>query len=291
MDTSAWQACNSGEFLTPVLTDGGHVFRVRSTANGTSAFRSFTVDTVAPQITLDGTDDQVVTEITTTLTFSSPEDGVEFRCAIDSGDAKPCTSPFTTPVLANGTHSFNVVAVDPAGNQTVVSRVLRFAAVGPETTMEGPEGSTKDRKPTFALASSRPNSTFECKLDDKPWAACEAAWQTPELEPGPHTASARVIGAGRGGVRAGLELGRLPGRLAGRPRLVVELALERRVRAARGQRERRLAVLGRALRALHRRLRPNRREREHARGDRLVAGRVDRDHVDRVRAVGDHRAS
>ena len=54
VDTSAWQACNGGEFLTPVLTDGGHVFRVRSTANGTSAFRSFTVDTFAPQLTLDG---------------------------------------------------------------------------------------------------------------------------------------------------------------------------------------------------------------------------------------------
>ena len=190
MDQLAWQPCADGVFSSPVLADGSHVLRVRSTTDGTSAFHSFTTDTSAPDATLDGPD--TVTDVTATLTFSSPEDGVEFKCAIDSGDAAPCTSPYTTPVPANGTHAVTVVASDPAGNQTVRTKVLSVQATGPETTIDGPEGATKDRKPTFALASSRPGSTFECKVDDAAWAACEAAYQSPELMPGAHTIYARA---------------------------------------------------------------------------------------------------
>ncbi|MBE2314379.1 hypothetical protein DVA67_000205 [Solirubrobacter sp. CPCC 204708] len=194
MDQLAWQPCADGVYKAPRLTDGSHVFRVRSTADGTSAFHSFTVDSVAPALTLDPGPD-TINDVTATLTFSSPEEGVEFRCAIDSGEAAPCTSPFTTPVLANGTHSVNVIAADAANNQTVASRVLTFAATGPDTTIDGVEGSTKERTPTFALASTRPSSTFQCKVDDAAWAKCDASYTTAELTPGEHTVYARATDA------------------------------------------------------------------------------------------------
>ena len=192
VDAQAWAPCED-RFTAGELSDGGHVFRVRSGSD--SAFRSFTVDTVEPQVAIDGAGDLHVADTAATLTFSS-EDGAELTCAIDSGEPAPCTSPFTTPDLANGTHALNVFATDGAGNQGVASRVLIVDAGPPETTLDGPEGSIKDRRPVYALASSRPRSHFQCKVDETgTWADCDAAYQTPELAPGKHTVYARAIDA------------------------------------------------------------------------------------------------
>ena len=53
-------ACRAppGIYRSAKLADGSHVFRVRSTADGTSAFHSFTVDTVAPELTVDAGPDE-----------------------------------------------------------------------------------------------------------------------------------------------------------------------------------------------------------------------------------------
>ncbi|WP_028061390.1 Ig-like domain-containing protein [Candidatus Solirubrobacter pratensis] len=194
VDDAAWQAC-ADEFTAPELTDGGHLFRVRD-ASGASAFRSFTVDTVAPQVTIDGADDAKVDATTASVTFSSPEPGVELRCAQDSGEPQPCTSPWSTPDLPNGQYSVVVRATDGAGNTGTATRLVKLAASPPETSLDGPEGAIKERSPTYAVSSSRARSTFQCKIDDGEWATCGEAYTTPALEPGAHTIQARATDAG-----------------------------------------------------------------------------------------------
>ena len=54
VDAQAWEPCTDA-YTAPELSDGGHVFRVRTGSD--SAFRSFTVDTVAPQVQVDGVED------------------------------------------------------------------------------------------------------------------------------------------------------------------------------------------------------------------------------------------
>src|SRR5262249_8251740 len=54
VDAGAWAAC-ADTYATGKLTDGSHIFRVRSGAE--AAHRSFVVDTVAPELTLDATVD------------------------------------------------------------------------------------------------------------------------------------------------------------------------------------------------------------------------------------------
>jgi hypothetical protein len=192
VDAQAWEAC-SDSYTASELADGGHVFRVRSGAD--SAFRSFTVDTVAPAVTIDGAEDAKVDDTTATVTFSSPEDGVELTCAQDSGEPQPCTSPWSTPDLANGQHSVVVRATDGAGNTGTATGLVRIAATPPETSLDGLEGATKDRALTYAISSSRARSHFQCKVDEGDWAACEAAYTTPALAPGHHTIQARAIDA------------------------------------------------------------------------------------------------
>ncbi len=193
VDAQAWEPCTDA-YTAPELSDGGHVFVVRSGSD--SAFRSFTVDTVAPQVTIDGADDARLDDTRAEVTFSSPEDGVEFTCAQDSGEPQPCTSPWSTPDLANGQYSAVVRATDGAGNTGTATRLVKLAATPPETTLDGPEGSIKQRSITYAVASSRARSHFECKVDEGAWAACDAAYTTPELAPGHHTVQARAIDAG-----------------------------------------------------------------------------------------------
>lgn len=193
VDAQAWEPCTDA-YTAPELSDGGHVFRVRNGAD--SAFRSFTVDTVAPQVSIDGVEDAKLDDTRADVTFSSPEDGVELTCAQDSGEPQPCTSPWSTPDLPNGQYSVVVRATDGAGNTGTATRLVKLAATAPETSLDGPEGSIKQRSITYAVSSSRARSHFECKVDEGAWAACEANYPTPPLPPGHHTIQARAIDAG-----------------------------------------------------------------------------------------------
>jgi hypothetical protein len=75
-----------------------------------------TVDTLAPQTTIDGGPSGTVTTTSATFTFSSSEPGSAFACSLDGAPATACTSPTTYNGLANGAHSFSVAATDAAGN-------------------------------------------------------------------------------------------------------------------------------------------------------------------------------
>jgi hypothetical protein len=57
-----------------------------------------------------------------TFEFNASEAGSSFECSVDGGPFTTCNSPFTTPELGPGSHTFSVRARDAAGN------------VGPATT-------------------------------------------------------------------------------------------------------------------------------------------------------------
>ena len=54
LDTGPWLDC-ADEFRAADLADGGHIFVVRAKDRSANDIRSFTVDTVAPSLTLDAT--------------------------------------------------------------------------------------------------------------------------------------------------------------------------------------------------------------------------------------------
>ncbi len=64
----------------------------------------------------------------------------------------------------------------------------------PETTIDsGPSGSTNDSTPTFAFSADEADSSFECSVDSKTFAACSSPHTTEYLPDGPHSFEVRAI--------------------------------------------------------------------------------------------------
>jgi Tol biopolymer transport system component len=147
VDAGAFSSCSSGDTFGP-LADGAHTFAVRSTdpagnTDSTPASSAFTVDTAAPDTTLTNAPPSPVSDSSPSFEFSSTEPGSTFQCAVDGGAFSSCDSGVTVGPLADGEHSFQVRAVDAAGNtdSTPASSVTTV-----DTLILGREVSAKDKQ-------------------------------------------------------------------------------------------------------------------------------------------------
>src|SRR6185295_16126391 len=109
-------------------------------------------------------------------------------CRVDAQVFSACTSPFTTATLSDGPHTFDVRAIDAAGNvdASPASRSFMVDTGAPDTTIDsGPSGPTSDATPTFAFSSNEPGSSFECRVDGQAFSSCTSPLTTATLGDGP----------------------------------------------------------------------------------------------------------
>ncbi len=101
--------------------DGSYTVRVRATdvVGNVQAPTSttFTIDTTAPQTTIDSNPTNPTGSSSAAFTFSSSEGGSTFQCRLDGGAWTSCTSPQNYTSLTDASHTFDVRASDPVGNQ------------------------------------------------------------------------------------------------------------------------------------------------------------------------------
>lgn len=63
----------------------------------------------------------------------------------------------------------------------------------PQTTLSRKPGKRiRDRTPSFRFSADEPGSTFQCKLDAKPFKGCKSPFTTKRLSYGPHTFKVRA---------------------------------------------------------------------------------------------------
>src|SRR2546422_5609819 len=77
---------------------------------------------VPPTVTITSTPLNPTNNVNATFSFTGSDssgNAVSFLCQLDGGAQSACTSPFTYSGLAQGSHSFSVVAVDLAGNRSI----------------------------------------------------------------------------------------------------------------------------------------------------------------------------
>jgi subtilisin-like proprotein convertase family protein len=174
LDSAAFSACAS-PLDVDGLADGAHTLSVRATdptanVDATPATRTFTVDTVAPQTSIDsgpsGTNGGSVAD----FSFSASE-AVAFECKVDDASFAACTSPAHYPQLGEGPHTFQLRATDAAGNvdRTGASRVFTFANK-PGLTVAKPRlrRGKRNVKVSFSAiddSTSVEALTFTCALD------------------------------------------------------------------------------------------------------------------------------
>jgi Ca2+-binding RTX toxin-like protein len=106
-----------------------HATDAAGNASACSSAATYVEDSRAPQTTIDN----APASGSTTFTFASSEPGSTFECRIDATSFAACTSPYTVAAgLPAGAHTFEVRAVDAAGNRaagvvrafTVISSVV-----------------------------------------------------------------------------------------------------------------------------------------------------------------------
>ena len=85
-------------------------------------------------MTLDQAPTGTLTTSDTQLTFSSTDPTATFQCRLDAGSWADCTSPWQLTGLADGAHTAEVRATDPAGHTSEPVTATFTVAVPPTTT-------------------------------------------------------------------------------------------------------------------------------------------------------------
>ena len=133
LDGAPFAPCMS-PFAATGLAQGAHSFAVRATdaaghTDPTPATRSWTVDTVAPDITITAGPGAGSTSGPRVVWSFTVSDGTVV-CSLDGGGFAACTSPVASNLPA-GAHQFAVRATDTAGNATTVTRAWTVACSAP----------------------------------------------------------------------------------------------------------------------------------------------------------------
>jgi hypothetical protein len=191
LDGAPPQPCKSPHAQAQALADGPHSFTVTATdqvGNTGSATASFAIDTKPPTVVLTAQPPERSTGRTPSFAFVASEPAT-FTCGID-GVSQPCASPFATPPLADGSHAFEVLAVDAAGNSARAGFQFAIDTRPPETgfrsrlraLLRTRRGSTPL---TVRFSADEPGATFACRVDRGPLRSCGSSFSR-RFVPGRH---------------------------------------------------------------------------------------------------------
>jgi hypothetical protein len=182
------------------VPDGSHTYTATAADNagnvsGVSNSRTVIVDTTAPNTAIDSAPADPTNQAGATFAFSATEGGSTFACSLDGAAFAACTSPAVYSGLAEGSHTFQVRATDPAGHTdpTPASYTWTIDTTAPDTAIESaPTDPTSDTSATFVVSSSESGSTFECSLDGSAFTSCATPQSYAALGAWSHTFEVRA---------------------------------------------------------------------------------------------------
>ncbi|CAM3379963.1 choice-of-anchor J domain-containing protein [Nocardioides dubius] len=196
LDGAPFAACTSPLHITG-LSHGSHDLSVRARTHAdivdpTPAQQTFSVDTVAPDVTLSDAPSGTITSDATSVSFSADEEAT-FECRLDDGDWAACTSPASFTGLADGEHTVHVRGTDTSENiGTPASSTFTVDTTAPTVTLtDAPTGTLDVAHVALTFTSDDPAASYECRLDDGDWATCTSPASFTGLTDGAHTIAVR----------------------------------------------------------------------------------------------------
>ncbi len=200
-----WEECSSAQLYAD-LDDGPHTFEVRATdaagnKDATPESQTWTIDTTAPQTTIDGGPSGTTGEVDATFEFSSDEDpDATFECRLDEAAFTSCDDPQPYTGLGPGSHTFRVRATDSLNNVegTPAVRTWVIDTGAPTATIDSaPSDPSGSDEATFEFSADE-DATFECRLNGEVvdggtgWVDCDSPESYTDLEDGDNTFDVRA---------------------------------------------------------------------------------------------------
>ncbi len=199
LDGGTYASCPSPKSYTG-LSQGSHTFKVYAyysrALDGTPAARTWTVDTVKPDTTITSAPPSPTKNSTLTYQFTSNEKALRFECSFNGSGYSTCTSPHSIGPVADGRHTFNVRAVDLAGNidASPATNAVTVDTSAPDTTITSePESPTTSTTLAFEFTSNESVLRFECNLDGGTYSICTSPHSLIVTAGAEHTFGVRAV--------------------------------------------------------------------------------------------------
>ncbi len=162
------------------------------------------VDTTAPDTSIISNPSNPTSSTSATFNFSGNDAGgsglASYECDLDGGGFSACTSGIIYPGLLDGSHTFQVRAVDIVGikDATPASYTWVVDTVNPTTTITGnPSNPTASTSATFTFTGADTGGSgvagFECDLDGAGFSTCLTGQTYTGLANGSHTFQVRSV--------------------------------------------------------------------------------------------------
>ncbi len=149
------------------------------------------LDTTAPVITISSgpADAGYASSTSVSYAFSTDDPAAVTTCAWDGMATSTCSSPTATSTLAEGAHTFILVATDTSGNAATTTRTFTVDTIAPTLiitsgTLEGAFASSSSV--SFGFNNSDPVDTL-CSFDTSATSTCVAVAASTTLADGTHT--------------------------------------------------------------------------------------------------------
>ncbi len=176
LDDGSWTSATSPLSLSSIA-DGSHTFEVRASdtlgnQESPASTYSWTIDTTDPDTTITVQPNDPDNNQTPSFSFSCDDEPCTFEYQIDAGGWNLATSPLVLGSLAEGNHTFQVRAIDQAGNVdgTPASYTWEVDITLPNSSIDSnPPDPTSDNTPDFVFNCDDLPCTYEYRIDAGSW--------------------------------------------------------------------------------------------------------------------------
>jgi Tol biopolymer transport system component len=177
---------------------GTYRFRISyQGGNGGNDVGVTTLDNTPPNTVIDTMPNNLSNSSTASFTFHSTESGGTFECRVDAASFSSCASPRSYNNLSDGSHTFEVRAIDAAGNADAspasFSWTIDTIAPSAPNITSSPSAQSNSPNASFGFSSSEAGATFECSLNAGVFAACESPKSYQALGDGSYTFAVRAV--------------------------------------------------------------------------------------------------